>query len=266
MSCEFCCGAERQIEDSTTSEIYSAIDKFEELGVERVVLSGGEPLVRNDIVEIIKYIHSKNIPIYISTNGILLNEYYPKVQSYVDCIGLPIDADNAELVSKMTRSPKGFDGVIKFLKTVGDGEKRPQIKIGTVVSMINIDNILAIGKLLYETPGQLQPDVWRLYEFSPLRYGAENNMKYEINSSDFLKVVEKVKKVFPDRIISELTNSDSDNSYVFLTPDLRLEVLIGNEYLNLGNINKVSLTEIKAKIDNPVIKMRSKKNRQWVGK
>lgn len=266
MRCEFCCGAERLIEDSEISKIYKAIDKFEHLGVERVVLSGGEPFVRNDIVDIIKYIYSKNIPIYVSTNGILIEKYYTEIKGYVDCIGLPIDADNAGLVSKMTRSPKGFYEVIRLLQTINKEEKRPQIKIGTVVSKVNIDNVLAIGKLLFKTPGQLQPDVWRLYEFSPLRYGAGANMKYGIEPRDFLKIVKAVKREFPDKKISELTNDDSDNSYIFLTPDLRVEVLVGNEYLDLGNINEVDLNLLKSKINNPVIQIRSKKNREWVGK
>ena len=41
--------------EMTTEEIFRVIDEAKDLGVKRLIISGGEPLVRNDIMSIIEY-------------------------------------------------------------------------------------------------------------------------------------------------------------------------------------------------------------------
>ena len=64
----------------TLEEIEGLCDNFIELGVEKIRLTGGEPLVRNDIIKLIEKLNNKkektNLKeITLTTNGTLLKKY-----------------------------------------------------------------------------------------------------------------------------------------------------------------------------------------------
>jgi len=58
----------------STSECMLIIDQFVELGVFHLVITGGEPFIREDIVEILQYAASKNLIWTITTNGSALSD------------------------------------------------------------------------------------------------------------------------------------------------------------------------------------------------
>ncbi len=54
--------------------ILSFVDELDKMGVFEIVLTGGEPLIREDFIEIADYIHNKGMEIVILTNGLLLDD------------------------------------------------------------------------------------------------------------------------------------------------------------------------------------------------
>ena len=66
--CQYCYGPRMEYEIST-KEALKIVDIFEEIGVKVVGITGGEPLLRNDIIDIIKYIKSKKMAVCFSTNS-----------------------------------------------------------------------------------------------------------------------------------------------------------------------------------------------------
>ena len=63
-------------EEITSDEIFQIAKVAKNLGVEKVRLSGGEPLVRSDIVDIVGKLNTLNFKdISITTNGIFLDKY-----------------------------------------------------------------------------------------------------------------------------------------------------------------------------------------------
>jgi AdoMet-dependent heme synthase len=54
-----------------TAEVKDVIDQGRRLGAAYVVFSGGEPLLRKDIVELVAYAHRKGLITRINTNGLL---------------------------------------------------------------------------------------------------------------------------------------------------------------------------------------------------
>ena len=62
--------------EMTPDEIYEICRIAKKLGVEKIRLSGGEPLIRPDIVEIVEKINSLDFKdISMTTNGVLLEKY-----------------------------------------------------------------------------------------------------------------------------------------------------------------------------------------------
>jgi len=75
-SCAYCyMRQEPQHTDLSTSDMFRVIDKLDEAGIMFLGLSGGEPFIRKDILEILQYIFSKNIfKTTIISNGTLMND------------------------------------------------------------------------------------------------------------------------------------------------------------------------------------------------
>jgi MoaA/NifB/PqqE/SkfB family radical SAM enzyme len=56
----------------TTVDLKSVIDAAKRLGVLEVIFSGGEPLLRPDMPELVRYAHDAGLLIRLNTNGLLL--------------------------------------------------------------------------------------------------------------------------------------------------------------------------------------------------
>lgn len=266
LNCEFCCGADRRRNDSTTLEIKSVIDKLEKAGVDRIVLTGGEPLVRKDIDEIIKYIYDKGINVYLSTNGYFLKEHLDIISKCVDCVGLPLDGYTPQLSKEMTRKDSQLDTTLNALKLIKETNKNIITKVGTVVSKINYKTLDKLGELLYKNE-KCEPDVWRLYQFTPLGEGKKTKEKFYITDEEYYEVVEKIKKIFPDKNIGSLSNEESNDAYIFVAPDMETVGLTNDDYISLGNALEMNYSEIINLRENMEVTLKNaKKNREWTVK
>ena len=66
--------------EMTPEEIERIVTVAKELGIEKIRLSGGEPLVRDDIVDMVSRIANVGFrDISLTTNGILLEKYAEKL-------------------------------------------------------------------------------------------------------------------------------------------------------------------------------------------
>ena len=88
-------GANTKSNEPTTQEARAVLDDLAAFGVPSVLFSGGEPLTRKDLFELIPYAVDKGLRTVISTNGTL------------------IDADKARQIKKMGVSYVGIslDGI-----------------------------------------------------------------------------------------------------------------------------------------------------------
>ncbi|WP_317043792.1 radical SAM protein [Flavobacterium oreochromis] len=59
----------------TADEIVLIAQTFVDFGINKIRLTGGEPLVRKDVKEIIERLSLLNTELTITTNGILVNQY-----------------------------------------------------------------------------------------------------------------------------------------------------------------------------------------------
>jgi len=120
----------------TLEEIERLCDNFISLGVEKIRLTGGEPLVRKDIIKLIEKLNYKKKStnlneITLTTNGTLLKNYaYSLKQNGINRINVSLDTINEEKYNKITRFGKiknVFDGIHEASKN------NIKIKINTVV-------------------------------------------------------------------------------------------------------------------------------------
>ncbi|XP_003739031.1 molybdenum cofactor biosynthesis protein 1 [Galendromus occidentalis] len=116
----------------TSDELKRLIDVFVSLGVTKVRLTGGEPLLRKDIVDIVRYLRSKVSinKIGITTNGLVLSRNLTSlVAAGLSHVNISLDSLMPEKFESITRR-RGFQNV---LRAIFEAEKIVHTKINCVV-------------------------------------------------------------------------------------------------------------------------------------
>ena len=86
----------------SVDEIFEFAKTFVELGVTKIRLTGGEPLLRNDIESIINKLSTLNIKLSITTNGFLIDNYIDVLTKYNISVNLSIDTLDEKLFHSIT--------------------------------------------------------------------------------------------------------------------------------------------------------------------
>ncbi len=162
-------------------ELHRIIRVSSELGIRKVRITGGEPLVRLGIVDFVKSLSTiKELnDISMTTNGILLEDFAEKLfLAGVHRINISMDSLNAEKYRKITRTGD-------LQKVLGGIEKARQvgfspIKINIVaIKGFNDDEILDFARLTFDYPFQI-----RFIELMPLgNAGIESDGRFLSNDS-----------------------------------------------------------------------------------
>lgn len=69
-------------QELTTAEVRAFFDDLVHLGVKRLLISGGEPLTRPDIVELMGYAHHRGLQLGLVSNGYLVEEMWPDLKRF----------------------------------------------------------------------------------------------------------------------------------------------------------------------------------------
>ena len=115
--CEFChIHRKNNIkQDMTTDQVITVIDALSEAGTSFLYVTGGEPLIREDIFEILKYIKQKNMYVLLGTNGSLFKQKHEKIAKYIDNIHFSIQSiNNFEEITGSTKEK--FDDICESIK------------------------------------------------------------------------------------------------------------------------------------------------------
>jgi len=114
------------------------IDRFKEAGVVVAVFTGGEPLLRKDIPEILKYSYDSGFVTSVVTNGYLLKNRAKEFYKFVDRICVSLDSANPQVHNKI-RGIKIFDRAVEGIKSAVD--LGAYVIINCVISKYNIDHV-----------------------------------------------------------------------------------------------------------------------------
>ncbi len=200
MDCKFCFANWRDNRKQLPLEkVISIIDKLKEYGIEAINLTGGDPLLRDDIVDICKYCKEKGIMTIISTNGIELMKK-KEVLNFIDSINLPLDSFNPDIHNEMRPcAVKNHHGLIlELIEYINKNHPNIKIKINTMVGKLNIDDIINIGTLI---DGKVYR--WKLGKFLSSGYGKEFEEMFSITNEEFENVVDRCKEKYKNSNIIE---------------------------------------------------------------
>jgi len=114
---------EKTTKEMTPDEIKKIIEIAAKLGIKRVKITGGEPLIRKDVTEIVEKISNiKGIKdLSLTTNGVLLAEYAEKLRKAgLKRANISLDTLDPQKYQKITRRnyhKQVIEGIIKAVET-----------------------------------------------------------------------------------------------------------------------------------------------------
>ncbi|MCK4998843.1 MAG: radical SAM protein [Anaerohalosphaera sp.] len=110
-------GMDKASNESTTEEAKAILDDLAEFGVPSVLFSGGEPFVRKDLFELIRYAGGKGLRTVISTNGTMITPEAAKTIKDAGVSYVGISLDGIGEVNDKFRGVKGaFDSTVKGIR------------------------------------------------------------------------------------------------------------------------------------------------------
>ncbi|WP_416135556.1 GTP 3',8-cyclase MoaA [Aquimarina sp. 2201CG5-10] len=121
LRCTYCMPAEGiklspQQHLMSADEIFDIANTFVKLGVKKIRLTGGEPLVRKDFPLIIEKLSSLPVEIAITTNGVLIERFLPLLKKHnIQTITISLDSLQKEKFLKITRRDE-FDRVWRTIQ------------------------------------------------------------------------------------------------------------------------------------------------------
>lgn len=197
--------------------IKNVIDGAKSLGCKTVCLSGGEPFLHPQILDIISYIAKQQLTCYVYTSGIYMkdevysslpNEYIEAIRGMVDKVIFNVEADSSTLYDKIMGTDVGGFDMMK--KSINDCVSSGLVVETHVVPMqVNFKHLKSIFEMCYQL-GVSKVSILRLV----LQGRALENLSLVKltgeDSREVTKLIKALKEAYKGKVRIGLPYSDSN--------------------------------------------------------
>jgi len=191
--CQYCMPEEEYVwlprEDVLSAdEIVQLVDIFTELGVDRVRLTGGEPLMRRDVTQVVERLtqNPRIRDLSLTTNGVQLSRYAGRLRrAGLDRVTVSLDTLRRERFKHLTRRDQ-LQHVLEGIDATGraglDG-----LKINTVIIRdYNDDELVDLIEFGRETGAEV-----RFIEYMDVGGATHWSMKLVVSKREMLEKLER---------------------------------------------------------------------------
>lgn len=222
--------------------LYSTINK--KFGIRKVNITGGEPLLRKDISNIVSNLKNVGARVNITTNGYLLNDNL-EIGKDLNRVNISLHTVNSEKFEKITKSQKSCETVINNIKKLRS--EYPTLKINIsmtlikginselddIEEMIKFTNSIKANLKIIEIYPKNSNEFISIEELLPLL----EKKKFALKESDFRKKVYSNDdiNIILERctcsIVSEKKEKEkecNENNDIYITPDGKISLCRNN--------------------------------------
>lgn len=190
LSCAMCEIPKQDFQELSTEEAHTLIADAANLNPNSIVFSGGEPLLRKDIFDLISFTNSLKINTCLTSNGVLIDDELAK-QLYFSGIGIVnISIEGPEEVHDFLRGKGSFQKAISALKSLS--RHKIETTIASLVCRHNYDSLAYVMELAHQygvTTVKFQP-------FSEIFLVEKNKSKdFFVPQDDFIKLKDSMEKI-----------------------------------------------------------------------
>lgn len=192
LNCKHCLSAEQRANcaaDMTLQECQYFLDDLADIRVFQVNIGGGEPFLREDILDILDYAHKKEIVTCVSTNGTMIDETLAKKLAAMDLLYIQISLDGATpQTNDIIRGQGSFAQAVAGIENLTK-HKFPHLSINTVVNAKNFREI----KDMYQM-GKAYGAKTRLSRFRPAGSAKQVWEDYRLDKEQTMELAEILSK------------------------------------------------------------------------
>lgn len=186
----------------TANEIVSIAQTFVNLGVTKIRLTGGEPLVRKDAKEIIQRLGKLGVELTLTTNGVLVHDFVESFkEAHIKELNLSIDSLVEEKFNKITRR-NYFSQFIKNLQLLDDHGFKLKLNV-VVMKGFNDNEIIDFIELTKNKPLMI-----RFIEFMPFDGNQWNKEKLV----SYAEILSEVNQKYSAQNVERLTDKPNDTA------------------------------------------------------
>jgi radical SAM protein with 4Fe4S-binding SPASM domain len=129
----------RHPQELSTEKALEVIDELAEAGLLILAFSGGEPLMRRDIFQLIERAAERNLIVNVATNGAIINDRVARrlKESGVSSMTVSLDGANAETHDHFRQFPGLFDRTLEAIKILVKHGLR--VVVSFTPSLLNYD-------------------------------------------------------------------------------------------------------------------------------
>ncbi len=163
-------------------EILDLAKIFVRLGVKKIRLTGGEPLVRKDAHQIIRKLSGLPVSLCITTNGILVDEYIGTFRSAnISCVNVSLDSLKSDRQHGISRRDY-FERIISNIELLLKNDFK--VKVNAVIMKdVNDDEIIDFVKWTKDQPLDI-----RFIEFMPFN-GNKWNWGKKVSFNEIMEMI-----------------------------------------------------------------------------
>jgi radical SAM family uncharacterized protein len=205
LKCKMCPFWKRSTTDLSLEKEKTLLKRISNSGVCSIAFEGGEPLLRKDLPEILKYARSLPLQTSLITNGTLLESKIDEISKYING-GIYVSIDGLE---KTHDEIRGVSGCFKkAIKGINATSRKIPVSINTTIMAENIHEIVDLVELAKELDVKISVAVAHDYNNSNVSTPASQKISEVaeklvelkkkgyplINSISYFKVIAKKKK------------------------------------------------------------------------
>jgi len=163
-----------------TSEAFRLLDQIAEIAKPIIILTGGEPLLRDDIFDIAAYGTQKGLRMVMAPNGTLVTEPIAKklVDSGIKRISISLDGATRESHDKFRNVDGAYNGALNAMKIAR--KVGLDFQVNTTITKTNLEQIPKIQELAVEQ-GALAHHIFLLVPTGRGKYIVDT----EINAAEY---------------------------------------------------------------------------------
>lgn len=171
---------------TSAEEIEALVSVASDLGIRQFKLTGGEPLLREDVIEVVHRISSYADEVSMTTNGVLLEENAPYLkEAGLRRVNISLHSMNPQTFTKITGC-NVFSKVKKGIVAAIKNDLKPAKLNMVVLNGVNTHEIPNMIEFSKDVGAVLQ-----LIEFQPLQKGAGNWNRFYFNLSNIERMLKK---------------------------------------------------------------------------
>lgn len=133
-----------------TSKCLSILDQISQAGEPIIILTGGEPLLREDIFELARYGTDKGLRMVMATNGTLLNQDITREmkKSGIKRVSISLDGATAQGHDRFRQVGGAYEGALKGIEELK--QAGIEFQINTTVTRHNLEEVPSLLDLAVE--------------------------------------------------------------------------------------------------------------------